>query len=94
MSEWLIKECNSTPKLCCDIVLLYCSCLSLATGIVFCSNAFDTIMTLLDFSKMAYEKHEPNLLDIVVPNFACVTIVTLSRYNKDMLLKYTDVSTR
>ncbi|OAD53598.1 Condensin-2 complex subunit G2 [Eufriesea mexicana] len=79
MSEWLLKEYNSTPKLCCDIVLLYCSCLSLAIGIVFCSSAFDTIMTLLDFSKMAYEKREPNLLNIVVPNFVCVTMVTLTR---------------
>ncbi|CAK9812038.1 Condensin-2 complex subunit G2 [Anthophora plagiata] len=89
-SNVLLKECNSTPKLCCDIVLLYCSCLSPVSGIVFLNEAFDAIMVLLDFSQMAYEKQEPNLLNVVVPNFVCVTMVTLTRYDEDILLKYTN----
>ncbi|XP_076644582.1 condensin-2 complex subunit G2 [Halictus rubicundus] len=89
-SNLMIKEYNSTPKLCCDIVLLYCSCLSPVGGVVFLNNAFDAILKLLDFSKMAFENNETNLLDIVVPNFVCVTMVTLTRYNEDILAKHTD----
>lgn len=92
ISNVLLKEYNSTPKLCCDIVLLYCSCLSPTGGVVFLTNAFDAIMKLLDFSKMAYENKEPNLLDTVVPNLVCVTMVTLTRYSKDVLSKHTNVS--
>ncbi|KZC07698.1 Condensin-2 complex subunit G2 [Dufourea novaeangliae] len=78
-SNLLIKEYNCTPKLCCDIVLLYCSCLSPTGGVVFLNYAFDAILKLLDFSKMAFENHERNLLDIIVPNFVCVTMIdTLS----------------
>lgn len=94
ISNYLLKEYNSTSKLCCDIVLLYCSCLSSAIGIVFMNNAFDTIIMLLDFSKMAYEKQEPSLLEIIVPNFACVMMVTLTKYDKDKLFKYTNVSNK
>ena len=90
ISNVLLKEHNSTPKLCCDIVLLYCSCLSPTGGVVFLTNAFDAIMKLLDFSKMAYENKEPNLLDIVVPNLVCVTMVSLTRYSKDVLSKHTN----
>ncbi|CAK9823358.1 Condensin-2 complex subunit G2 [Anthophora retusa] len=90
MSNLLLKEYNSTSKLCCDIVLLYCSCLSPVSGIVFLNEVFDAIMVLLDFSQMAYEKQEPNLLNVVVPNFVCVTMVTLTRYDEDILLKYTN----
>ncbi|XP_031848485.1 condensin-2 complex subunit G2 isoform X1 [Nomia melanderi] len=89
-SNLLIKEYNSTPKLCCDIVLLYCSCLSPVGGVVFLNNAFDAILKLLDFGKMAFDNNEPNLLDIIVPNFVCVTMVTLTRYNEDVLAKHTD----
>ncbi|XP_015429249.1 PREDICTED: uncharacterized protein LOC107185981 [Dufourea novaeangliae] len=89
-SNLLIKEYNCTPKLCCDIVLLYCSCLSPTGGVVFLNYAFDAILKLLDFSKMAFENHERNLLDIIVPNFVCVTMVTLTRYNQDILAKHTN----
>ena len=51
------------------------------------TNAFDAIMKLLDFSKMAYENKEPNLLDIVVPNLVCVTMVTLTRYSKGCFIQ-------
>nr|XP_033199857.1 uncharacterized protein LOC117162115 [Bombus vancouverensis nearcticus] len=90
MSNLLLKECNITPKLCCDIVLLYCSCLSSPNGIIFLNDAFDAIMMLLDFSKMAYDEQEPNLLNIVVPNFVCIVMVTLTKCSKDILLKYTN----
>ena len=92
VSNLLVKEYNATPKLCCDIVLLYCSCLSSSNGIIFLNDAFDAIMMLLDFSKMAYDKKEPNLLKTIVPNFICIIMVTLTRYNKDILFKYTNVS--
>ncbi|KAG6803695.1 hypothetical protein HZU73_00958 [Apis mellifera caucasica] len=90
ISNYLLEEYNSTSKLCCDIVLLYCSCLSSAIGIVFMNNAFDAITMLLDFSKMAYKKQEPSLLEIIVPNFACVMMVTLTKYDQDKLFKYTN----
>ncbi|KOC70339.1 Condensin-2 complex subunit G2 [Habropoda laboriosa] len=77
ISNLLLKEYNSTPKLCCDIVLLYCSCLSPVSGIIFLNKAFDAIIILLDFSQMAYEKQEPNLLNIVVPNFICMTNIDM-----------------
>ncbi|XP_076161219.1 condensin-2 complex subunit G2 isoform X2 [Ptiloglossa arizonensis] len=86
----LLKEYNSTPKLCCDIVLLYCNCLSPVGGVIFLNNAFDALMNLLDFSKMAYENHEPNLLEVIVPNFVCITMVTLSRCNQDVMVKQTN----
>ncbi|KAK9295730.1 hypothetical protein QLX08_010030 [Tetragonisca angustula] len=90
VSNLLVKEHNATPKLCCDIVLLYCNCLSSSNGFIFLNDAFDAIMMLLDFSKMAYNKKEPNLLKTIVPNFICITMVTLTRYNKDILFKYTN----
>ncbi|XP_076762134.1 uncharacterized protein LOC143430048 [Xylocopa sonorina] len=90
VSNLLLKDCNCTPKLCCDIVLLYCSCLSLTSGVVFLSNAFDGIISLLDFSRMAYEKEERNLLEIVMPNFICVTMVALTTCGSDVLPKYTN----
>lgn len=92
IANLLLQEYNSTPKLCCDIVVLYCSCLSPVSGIIFFNNAFDAIMALLDFGKMSYEKREPNLLNIVVPNFICLTIITLARYGKDTIIKHTNVS--
>ncbi|XP_076231454.1 condensin-2 complex subunit G2 [Calliopsis andreniformis] len=90
VSNTLLEKCNITPKLCCDIVLLYCNCLSLSEGTVFLNNAFDAIIKLLDFSKMAYENEEPNLLDIVVPNFVCVMMITLTKCNQDTLAKNTN----
>nr|XP_012141181.1 PREDICTED: condensin-2 complex subunit G2-like [Megachile rotundata] len=90
MSNLLLKGCNNTPKLCCDIVLLYCCCLSSESGVAFLNNAFDAIMILLDFGKTAYENQEPNLINIVVPNFVCVTMITLTKYNKGVLIKYTN----
>ncbi|CAL7939225.1 unnamed protein product [Xylocopa violacea] len=90
MSNLLLKDYNCTAKLCCDVVLLYCSCLSLASGVVFLSNAFDGIISLLEFSKMAYENEERNLLDIVMPNFICVTMVALTTCGNDVLSKYTN----
>ncbi|XP_076294186.1 condensin-2 complex subunit G2 isoform X2 [Lasioglossum baleicum] len=88
-SNLMMKEYNSTPKLCCNIVLLYCSCLSPVGGVVFFNNAFDAILILLDFSKMAFENNETNLLGIVVPNFVSATMVILTGYNEDILAKHT-----
>ncbi|XP_078039649.1 condensin-2 complex subunit G2 isoform X2 [Augochlora pura] len=86
----LVQECDSSPKLCCDIVLLYRCCLFPVGGVVFLKSAFDMIQKLLDFSNMAYRNNEHNLLDIVVPNFVCIVMVTLINYNEDILVKYTD----
>nr|XP_034181112.1 condensin-2 complex subunit G2-like isoform X1 [Osmia lignaria] len=90
ISNLLLKGCNSTPKLCCDIVLLYCRCLSTEIGVAFLNNAFNAIMIALDFSKIAYENQEPNLINIVVPNFVYVTMITLTKCKKDILIKYTN----
>ncbi|XP_017877369.1 condensin-2 complex subunit G2-like [Ceratina calcarata] len=86
----LMKDYNSTPKLCCDIVLLYCHFLTLASGVVFLKDAFDGMFVLLEFSKMAYENGETSLLGIVVPNFISVTLTALNRYSKDILPMYID----
>ncbi|XP_043250642.1 uncharacterized protein LOC122396378 isoform X2 [Colletes gigas] len=85
-----MKEYDSTPKLCCDIVLLYSSCLTSLGGVAFLTNAFDGLFKLLDFSKMAYENQEPNLLKIVVPNFVSIIMVTLTRYDQSVLAKQTN----
>nr|XP_033329544.1 condensin-2 complex subunit G2-like [Megalopta genalis] len=84
----LIQESKSSPKLCCDIVLLYRCCLFPVGGVVFLNNAFDAILKLLDFGKMAYENDEPNLLDVVVPNMLCIAMATLNKHNEDMLVKH------
>lgn len=91
-SNLYLTEYNSTPKLCCDIVLLYCSCLPLSSSAVFLNHAFEAMMKLLDFGKIAYENEEKNLLDIVVPNFVCVIMITLTKYNKSILTTHTNVS--
>ncbi|XP_053981260.1 condensin-2 complex subunit G2-like isoform X1 [Hylaeus volcanicus] len=90
MLNLLLKECNSTPKLCCDIVLLYCKCLTMARGVIFLNDAFDASMKLLDFSKMAYENQEPNLLKVIVPNFVCTVMVTLTKCDENILAKQTN----
>ncbi|KOX76078.1 Condensin-2 complex subunit G2 [Melipona quadrifasciata] len=77
VSNLLMKEYNATPKLCCDIVLLYCSCLSSSNGFIFLNEIFDAIMLLLDFSKMAYDKKDKNLLKTIVPNFICITMIDM-----------------
>lgn len=87
-----LKEYKVTPKSCCDIVLLYCGCISLPNGIIFFDEIFDAIISLLDYSKIAYANQERNLIRIVVPNLFCATMITLTKYSDEVVITHTEVS--
>ena len=87
----MITQFKAHPKLCCEIIILYCKSLIAKCGIAFVNDALVTVLSLMQFSTDIYSNGASELLKVVPSLFAAV-MVTLTKYPVDLVKKYTNVS--
>lgn len=88
-SNNMINELKASPKLCCEIIILYSKCLMEKCGIIFVKFALVTILALMKFSTKMFKNDESKLLKTLVPSLFVAVMITLTKYPETLIKAHT-----
>ncbi|XP_012283847.1 condensin-2 complex subunit G2 isoform X2 [Orussus abietinus] len=84
----MMLRLHATPKLCCELVLLYSKCLVTQSGIVFVNEVLITLKTLTSFEESVYMDEASIVLGMIIPRLLAAVMITLTKHTWEDTINY------